>query len=118
MGAENALRCFHVLLTGIETEEAKAVDQANAWAQGDLKALKDSYVAPANCSAEVAGDQQKRTSAAEDWFKLLTGALERSDQTFAMIDVESVLRPNGVLARLEAAGAKVDVPESAKTLAQ
>ena len=44
------------------------------------------------------------------WTNGLLGALERKGQTFAIVDISTLLSPDGVLAALRAANAIVDIP--------
>jgi uncharacterized protein YbaP (TraB family) len=102
--------CFRQLLLNVENERNRAAAQARAWEAGDLVALRRNYLAPASCAAAVLVDKRRRDAAVQAWTTLLLRRLNGQERTFAVIDIASLLRPDGILAKLAAAGSRIDTP--------
>lgn len=92
---------------------------ANAWATGDIPALKDLAETDASYARSLAyswpflseKEVQRLHSEAEN--KLLTAierALNRNEATFAALPIHLLLRKDGVIARLRAAGYSIEEP--------
>jgi uncharacterized protein YbaP (TraB family) len=97
-------RCFDNLLANIENEQDYAQARAEAWEKGDLGALRAHYAPSATCADAVAVDRQRRALAVQSWTALLLRRLQINQQTFVIIDVANLLKADGVLAQLSAAG--------------
>ena len=103
-------RCFNNLLANVENERDYAQARAAAWEKGDLDALRGQYAPSATCADAVAVDRQQRALAIQSWTALLLRRLQVNQQTFVIIDVANLLKPDGVLAQLSAAGGIIDEP--------
>jgi uncharacterized protein YbaP (TraB family) len=103
-------RCFDNLLANMENERDYAQARAEAWAKGDLAALRGHYAPSATCADAIAVDRQQRALAVQSWTALLLRRLQVAQQTFVMIDVANLLKADGVLAQLSAAGGIIDEP--------
>ncbi|WP_343615340.1 TraB/GumN family protein [Novosphingobium sp.] len=111
MATSSQISCLVRIMTGIENEHAMVDLQARDWAVGDIGDLRRHYISPVNCAAETRQDDHRRQSAIATWTGSLLKALDRNgSRTFAMIDLSSLLRQDGVLMQLRQAGATIDVP--------
>lgn len=112
LGRDTALACLEDAVVQVESEASKSQALAQAWAAGDLRGVKAAYGPPAleRCV------QQAPTAAAliergtEQGVEAILAALGRPGRTVAVIDLNYLLRPNGVLDRLTARGAQVSAP--------
>lgn len=119
--APRDVTCFIRTLDSVEHELPAMTARANAWATGDLQALRelpDSDRREA-CVAALAGAgfaqalgladvpaQQRAT-----WLAAARKALAGNAQTFALLPMDELLKPDGYLAALQAEGYQVDAPE-------
>ncbi|HKD46286.1 MAG TPA: TraB/GumN family protein [Rhizomicrobium sp.] len=86
---------------------------ADAWAVGDIKAVKLHYGEPrlANCviaAVHSVADISERDMA--DYTAAINDALDKQGKTIAVIDIGPLLRKNGVLERLEALHVTIEGP--------
>ncbi|GAB2553920.1 TraB/GumN family protein [Rhodanobacter koreensis] len=113
--------CFIRTLDSIEQDMPAMKARANAWATGDLQALRelpDSERRDA-CVAALAGAGFARTLGLDDvpakqqatWLAAARTALVHNTQTFAMLPMTELLKPDGYLAALKADGYRVESPE-------
>lgn len=115
------LACFDNTLTRIETDLDAMRARANAWATGDmpaLRALPPAYQWEA-CSAAITeagigkrlgfGDARARLRA--KWLAAADAALEKNAVSFAALPLNDLLGANGYLAALQAKGYAVIAPE-------
>jgi uncharacterized protein YbaP (TraB family) len=109
------LACFTTLVATVETGIPALAERADAWASGDalrLRTLPPSTVAA--CAAVLGGGDGgvaaplQRTQGA--WLAALEGRLQGSGATFAVIDLDMLLGPHGLLQNLREAGYRVDEP--------
>ncbi len=119
--APRDVTCFIRTLDSIEHDLPAMTARANAWATGDLQALRelpDSDRRDA-CVAAIAGAgfaqalgladvpaQQRAT-----WQAAARKALHDNAQSFALLPMDELLKPDGYLAALQAEGYQVDAPE-------
>ena len=115
------VQCFRSVLDRLELDVANAAERANAWATGDIAALTrlsdrgnvlPCYEALANTGAARSvgmDDAMERSEAL--WLKSAEAALTANHTSFAMLPVAQLLRPDGLLARLQARGYDVVGPE-------
>jgi hypothetical protein len=119
--APRDVTCFIRTLDSVEHDIPAMTARANAWATGDLQALRelpDSDRREA-CVAALAGAgfaqalgladvpaQQRAT-----WLAAARKALAGNAQTFALLPMDELLKPDGYLAALQAEGYQVDAPE-------
>ena len=115
------VQCFRNLLDRLEQDVANAAERANAWASGDMAELTrlfrrgsamPCYEAVAN--TEVArslgiGNAGARSEAL--WLQAAESALTTNHTSFATLPVAQLLEPAGLLARLQAKGYVVVVPQ-------
>ena len=114
------LECFAKTLERLETDLEAMRSRANAWAVGDLDALRK-LPAPdqrgacwnAIMNSEVVqqrGYQNMPERIASTWMQSAEAALANNRSTFAMLSIGELLRPDGYIARLQAKGYVVDAP--------
>ncbi|HWF64991.1 MAG TPA: TraB/GumN family protein [Rhizomicrobium sp.] len=94
-----------------ELNHAKAA--ADAWAVGDIKALKANYGESRMADCAIAAvhsvaDIAERDVA--DYTAAINDALDKPGKTIAVIDIGPLLRKNGVLERLEALHVTIEGP--------
>ncbi|HWX65978.1 MAG TPA: TraB/GumN family protein [Rhodanobacter sp.] len=113
--------CFIRTLDSIEQDMPAMKARANAWATGDLQTLRelpDSARRDA-CVAALADAGFARTlgldgvpaKQAQVWLAAARAALSRNTQTFALLPMDELLKPDGYLAKLQAEGYQVEAPE-------
>jgi hypothetical protein len=112
--------CFARTLDRIEGDLGTMVARANAWAEGDIEALRDlpfqnQFVA---CTNALTGNELARTLGFGDieqrvqdkWLASAEAALAKNASTFAVLPVSELLKSNGYLAKLAAKGYLVEEP--------
>lgn len=116
------LECFDMTLDRIEGDLGLMARRANAWATGDLDALrslpyKDQMRScmDAALSAEVLrdrgiGDLDERVE--RIWVDAAKAAIARNDSSFAMLPMDRVVAADGFVARLAAQGYVVEAPDA------
>lgn len=115
------LDCFAKTLDRIETDLGAMKQRANAWATGDLDALRalpytSQYVA---CTQAIqrasvlreAGDLDARVKQA--WLDAATKALDANASSFATLPMDAVVGKDSYLAALRARGYEVTAPDAA-----
>ena len=113
--------CFIRTLDSVEQDMPAMKARANAWATGDLEALRelpDSERRDA-CVSALAAAGFARTLGLDDvpakqqavWLAAARKALTSNTQTFAMLPMAELLKTDGYLAKLQADGYKVESPE-------
>ncbi|MFC5436601.1 TraB/GumN family protein [Rhodanobacter umsongensis] len=113
--------CFIRTLDSIEHDMPAMKARANAWATGDLqklRALPDSARHEACISslidagfAQSLGLDDVPARQAALWLAAARKALAGNAQTFAILPMEELLKPDGYLAKLRAEGYEVEAPE-------
>lgn len=119
--APHDVTCFIRTLDTVEQDLPSIRARANAWATGDLKALRqlpDSQRRDA-CISAIADAGFARTLGLADvpakqaatWLAAARAALARNTQTFATLPMDELLKPDGYMAKLQAEGYEVEAPE-------
>lgn len=112
--------CFAKTLDRIETDLDTMKQRANAWATGDLDALRalpytDQYAACVEAIQQTAvlrdaGDLDARVEQA--WLDAAAKALETQASGFALLPMSRVIGPDGYVAKLAALGYAVEAPDA------
>jgi hypothetical protein len=112
-------RCFLATLDYVQRDLSKIMLRANAWATGDIDALRiTKLVDRSSCNWEDlkvlrkygAGNVPKRLRAI--WLSAAESALEKNKVTIAILPMSELLEKNGYLAALRAQGYKVEPPSA------
>ena len=113
------IECARSQLLQLERELRAAIDRANAWSTGDIAALREDWQVTRNqerkasCQAlfQILAPTARAVQATRDnAFRALRKALRRNRSTVALVLLEEVFDPDGVVARFRAAGYRVEVP--------
>ncbi|NZA26339.1 TraB/GumN family protein [Luteimonas sp. SJ-92] len=112
--------CFERTLARIETDLDAMRERANAWALGDIAALRaapydEQYVVCIRAITETGlarrlGMENFRRQLGDLWLEAAEAALARNASTFASLPVSTLVREDGLLARLQARGYAVEEP--------
>ncbi|AIF46587.1 TraB/GumN family protein [Dyella japonica] len=113
--------CFGRTLDTVERDMGRITERANAWATGDIDLLRSlpmndqreaclSAVTEAGFAKQLGFSDVKQKSEAM-WITEAERALNANKQTFAMLPMQDVLSPKGLLARLKAQGYQVEAPD-------
>lgn len=116
---QNGVRYLSETMDRLSSDIRQARVNANAWATGDIAALKEVAETDASYARSLAyswpflneQDVQRLHTEAEN--KLLTAierAMNRNEVTFAALPIHLLLRKDGVIARLRAAGYSIEEP--------
>ncbi|TPG06425.1 TraB/GumN family protein [Rhodanobacter glycinis] len=113
--------CFIRTLDSIEQDMPAMKARANAWATGDLQTLRelpdsarrDACVAALTDAgfARSLGLDAVPAKQAAVWLAAARAALAGNAQTFAVLPIDELLKPDGYLAKLQAEGYEVEAPE-------
>ena len=116
------LACFEAMLDRVEVDVARMGERANAWATGDLSALRGSIGQSAEvpCVDAVSGADFARQLGLTDvrgkvrdaWLAQARRALAANATSFALLPIDEVLRSDGYLAALATAGYAVLPPDA------
>ena len=118
--APNDMECFDRTLDAIEHDLPAMTARANAWATGDLAALRaqpDSHrrdvcvtaITRAGFARQLGlSDIPAQLEAA--WLAAARDALAKNDTSFALLPMDELLSPTGYLAALKAQGYAVEAP--------
>jgi hypothetical protein len=114
--------CFTKTIERIETDLQAMRARANAWATGDINAIR---VAPANdqraaCETAIKNASFLKTLSVENiaaqveaaWMNAAESALAKNAVTLASLSMRTLLEPDGYLAKLKAKGYVVEEPDS------
>lgn len=112
---EAEIGCMRATLDRMESDLANTRRRAEAWAVGDVDALRErgSGVDQEACwsalqqSPKIAAVRQQFEDA---WFNLAVAAVEKHDVTLAVVPISEMFGRNGVIARMQARGFRVDEP--------
>jgi hypothetical protein len=109
------IACVEAILGRLEGDLANSRQRAEAWAVGDVAGLRSGAATKAAGTCLDSLRSSARVSALLDefesrWLALVTGSLERNPVTLAIADVDALLRPGGLLAKLRARGYQIDEP--------
>jgi hypothetical protein len=114
------VECFRKTLERLETDLTGMTLRANAWAIGDIEALRalpydDQNRACIRAMLE-AGVAQKRgldtlpQQVEAEWLAAAETALRDNPSTFALLPISELLKPDGYLTKLQAKGYVVEAP--------
>lgn len=119
--APRDVTCFIRTLDSVEHDLPAMTARANAWATGDLQALRelpdsdrrDACVAAIASAgfAQALGLADVPAQQRATWLAAARKALAGNAQTFALLPMDELLKPDGYLATLQAEGYQVDAPE-------
>ncbi len=112
---EAELTCFATIMTSIETDLAAMKERANAWAIGDVYALRrfDYPDSQGNCLAMLftaGGLAELRDKLYADWLAEAERALANHERSFSVLPMRELVAADGLLAQLEARGYTVTPP--------
>jgi len=121
--APQDVTCFIRTLDSVEHDLPAMTARANAWATGDLETLRglpDSNRQDA-CIEALTGAGFAHTLGLDDvpaklreqWLATARKALSDNRQTFAVLPMDELLKPDGWLSRLHAEGYEVEAPDGA-----
>ena len=112
------VRCFEQTVARLETDLQPMRERIDAWAVGDIEALRalpytdqEETCQAALMQAQVVQHRLDHDLVAEatgKWFEAVDAALARNDSTFALLPVSDLLKPDGYLARLGEKGYTVE----------
>lgn len=118
--APSDMECFSRTLDAVEHDLPAMTARANAWATGDLDALRaqpDSHRRDACVTAITSAGFARQLGLADvpaqleaAWLAAARDALAKDDNSFAMLPMDELLSPTGYLARLQAEGYTVEPP--------
>jgi hypothetical protein len=113
--------CFGRTLDTVERDMGRITERANAWALGDIDLLRSlpmndqreaciSAVTEAGFAKQLGfNDVQEKANGM--WISAAEQALATNAQTFAMLPMQQVLSPKGLIAQLKARGYVVEAPD-------
>ncbi|WP_266172204.1 TraB/GumN family protein [Dyella subtropica] len=114
-------QCFSQALDTVEHDLGSVTARANAWAVGDIEALRglplndrrDACIEAVTGAgfAEKLGFKDLPQRVESTWMGEVDRALSSNAQTFALLPMEEVLSPTGYLAKLKAKGYVVQAPD-------
>ncbi|MEW5314731.1 MAG: hypothetical protein WDW38_006203 [Sanguina aurantia] len=112
---------FGRTLDAVEQDMPAMTVRANAWASGDLDALRklpDSDRRGTCVSAITDADFARKLGLSDvparmeaNWLVLARASLAKNAQTFALLPIKELLSPTGYLSRLKAEGYRVAAPD-------
>ncbi len=117
------LACVDHTLTSLETDLVAMKQRANAWAEGDIEALRDikfKQTAESPCetlqrvgNAAIANGELADLTAQMEakWFNAADSALANHATSFAVLNINELLKQDGWLAKLRARGYRVLEPD-------
>lgn len=117
----NDLDCFHRAVTGLESELPLIRARANAWATGDIDALRTlppdgarqaclEAITEAGFARQL-GLSDLPTRVRDSWLAAADKALAEHPQSFAMLPLEALIGPDSTLPQLQARGYIVTAPD-------
>ncbi len=107
------IACFDAAMDDVDHEASQARTMAAAWAKGDLKTLGETYKASllTGCLMRIPSVQKLLDRGTDEGVQTVQAALIKPGKSVAVVDLNFLLRPNGVLDRLKAQGATVTEPD-------
>jgi len=114
------VECFRKTLDRLETDLTGMTLRANAWAIGDIEALRalpydDNNRACIRAMLEASVAQKRGLDTLPqkieaEWLATAETALRNNTSTFALLPISELLKPDGYLAKLQAKGYEVQAP--------
>lgn len=119
--APHDVTCFIRTMDTVQQDMPAMKARANAWATGDLQALRQlpnserrdacvSAIADAGF-AQTLGLADVPAKQEATWLAAARAALARNKQTFATLPMDELLKPRGYVSKLQAQGYEVEAPE-------
>jgi uncharacterized protein YbaP (TraB family) len=107
------LACFDAAMDDIDQESAHAQAAARAWADADLKTVGNTYRVSVfeRCLMQTPSVQGLVDRGTAQGVGVIEDALNHQGKSVAVIDLNLLLRPNGVLDRLKAKGDVISLPK-------
>ena len=115
--------CFAKTIERIETDLDAMRVRANAWATGDINAIRKLPAADQRAACEAAirdasfmktlGTQNALAQLESTWLKAAEAALKNDSVALAVLSIAQIVAPDGYLAKLRAKGYAVQEPDSA-----
>ena len=107
------LTCFDAAMDDIDQESAHGRAAAAAWANGDLKGVGQTYRVSVldRCLLQAPSVQGLVERGTDQGVKTIEQALSKPGKSVAVIDLNFLLRQNGILDRLKAQGAEISIPD-------
>lgn len=116
------LACFDKMLLNLETDVGRMVERANAWAVGDVDALRalplgDQYQACQDALMQAAvarknGLGNVEAEVRQAWLTAAEAAIANNAVSFAVLPMSELLKPDGYLTALQAKGYAVEAPSA------
>ena len=113
--------CFIRTLDSVEHDMPAMKARANAWATGDIQGLRELPDSARHdaCVSSLVGAGFAQSLGLDDvparqaalWLGAARKALAGNAQTFAILPMDELLKPDGYLAKLQAEGYEVEAPE-------
>lgn len=121
-GALEDAACFAKTLDRLESDIDAVRVRANAWAKGDIEAIRKLDFADREkaCMSAIMdsavvqgrpGLQSMEARMEEAWLAAAENALANNKSTFAVLRLQSILDPNGMIEALRAKGYQVESPD-------
>lgn len=114
------LDCFDKMLRNLETDVGRMTERANAWAVGDIEALRnlplgDQYQTCQKALMQASVAQKNGLANAEAevrqaWLSAAEAAIANNTVSFAILPMSELLKPDGYLATLQAKGYVIEAP--------
>jgi hypothetical protein len=114
------LGCFDSMLKNLESDVARMAERANAWAVGDIDALRnlplgDQYQACQNALTQASVAQKNglgnvEAEIREAWLSAAEAAIRNNAVSFAVLPMSELLESDGYLAALQAKGYVIEAP--------
>lgn len=120
LARQNAINYLAETMARLETDITQARARANAWAVGDMEALKRLVETDASYAQSLAYSwpflsqeevHRLQTEAENKLLSAMERALNRNQTTLVVLPVHLISRQNGVVASLRATGYAVEEPE-------
>ena len=107
------IACFDAAMNDLDQEASHARAMADAWARADLKTVGDTYKASllSGCLQRIPSVQALLDRGTDQGVQTIRAALVKPGKSVAVIDLNFLLRPGGVLDRLKAQGADISIPD-------
>lgn len=115
--------CFAKTIERIETDLDAMRIRANAWARGDINAIRQLPAADQRAACEAAirdapfmktlGTQNALAQVENTWLNAAEAALKNHSVALAVLPIAQIVAPGGYLAKLRAKGYAVQEPDSA-----
>lgn len=114
------LDCFDKMLQNLQTDVARMAERANAWAVGDIEALRalplgDQYRSCQDALMRASVVQKNGMGNAEAevrqaWLTATEAAIANNAVSFSLLPMSELLKPDGYLAALQAKGYLIEAP--------